>query len=644
MEHAPYYHRDIHPPTELQTHRERGEFIVKVRVRDGYQTYVIDYHPFDVVGWDGYVYPWTFSIHDFEPITGRIHMPPPSHQTFEGPNFVICSFCPRKLDFDPEAIPIPYHHSNLQSEEMIYYVDGNFSSRKGIEVGSITLHPSGLPHGPQPGLAEKSLGMTETHEYAVMCDTFHPLRLTPLAADLDDGRYMYSWAEDPASTAGRPTRTPPASPRTSRVRLVLDWDGTCTVRDSLVAAVHDLGDPSVYEASGEVRHLRRRARGRDRNASRHGRRGGRVGGRARRAAAGLPRARRARTARDRLERPAAADPAGAQREGVELEVRSNGRPVTGRLARALPDEGPCPVCGDRCKRRSLPDERPLVFVGDGYSDRCASLACDRVFARDGLARYLPTGSSLRAVRHARRCRCCAFLTRTTSSSPRPVPASSGRTWRTAWSTVCSTEPSTAGRCGSPPRPAGSRSSRSTRRRARSSSTCSARRSTSTRSTPGRRATPCSRRSRTASAGSGRRCSRIRSRRSITSITAQQISSARRGLDPEPARRAVRDADRRGVGVPDARADRRRPRGRARRGRLHAAQGGVRRCSGAQRRSTSAAWPPSTTTPCASGSPPCAGSARGPPNGSSRATSRGRPRGPPATSPCARRPSISTVST
>ncbi len=198
LEHAPYYHRDIHAPTELHMHREQGEFEVKVRVRGGYQTYVIDYHPFDVVGWDGYVYPWTFSIHDFEPITGRIHMPPPSHQTFAGPNFVICSFCPRKLDFDPEAIPIPYHHSNLQSEEMIYYVDGNFSSRKGIEVGSITLHPSGLPHGPQPGLAEKSLALTETHEYAVMCDTFHPLRLTTLAADLDDGKYMYSWAEDVA--------------------------------------------------------------------------------------------------------------------------------------------------------------------------------------------------------------------------------------------------------------------------------------------------------------------------------------------------------------------------------------------------------------------------------------------------------------
>ncbi len=198
LEHAPYYHRDIHPPTELETHRERGEFHVKVRVRGGYQTYVLDYHPFDVVGWDGYVYPWTFSIHDFEPITGRIHMPPPSHQTFQGRNFVICSFCPRKLDFDPQAIPIPYHHSNLNSEEMIYYVDGNFASRKAIEIGSVTLHPSGIPHGPAPGLAEKSIGMTETHELAVMCDTFHPLRLTKLAKQLDDGKYWHSWFEDPA--------------------------------------------------------------------------------------------------------------------------------------------------------------------------------------------------------------------------------------------------------------------------------------------------------------------------------------------------------------------------------------------------------------------------------------------------------------
>ena len=202
LEGAPYYHRDIHPPTELNTHRDRGDHLVKVRVRGGLQEYVLDYHPFDVVGWDGFLYPWTFSIHDFEPITGRIHQPPPSHQTFQGPNFVICSFCPRKLDSDPEAIPIPYHHSNLQSEEMIYYVSGNFGSRKGISVGSITLHPSGLPHGPQPGLAEMSLGVAETTELAVMCDTFRPLKLSALARDLDDGRYALSWYEPPSDDPG----------------------------------------------------------------------------------------------------------------------------------------------------------------------------------------------------------------------------------------------------------------------------------------------------------------------------------------------------------------------------------------------------------------------------------------------------------
>jgi homogentisate 1,2-dioxygenase len=198
LEGAPYYHRDIHPPAELKTHRDQDDFLVKVRVRGGVQDYVLDYHPFDVVGWDGFLYPWTFSIHDFEPITGRIHQPPPSHQTFQGPNFVICSFCPRKLDFDPESVPIPYHHSNLQSEEMIYYVSGNFGSRKGVSVGSITLHPSGLPHGPAPGLAEKALGVTETTELAVMCDTFRPLKLSTLARDLDDGHYAYSWYEPPS--------------------------------------------------------------------------------------------------------------------------------------------------------------------------------------------------------------------------------------------------------------------------------------------------------------------------------------------------------------------------------------------------------------------------------------------------------------
>ena len=168
---------------------------------------------------------------------------------------------------------------------MIYYVDGNFSSRKGIEVGSITLHPSGLPHGPQPGLAEKSLGMTETHEYAVMCDTFNPLRLTTLAADLDDGKYMYSWAEDPSpTTRARPTTIPPASPRTSKLmQLALDWDGTCTVRDSLVAAVHELGDPA--STSSRVRESYGEALAAEVATLRVERRGGSgVGGRARRAA------------------------------------------------------------------------------------------------------------------------------------------------------------------------------------------------------------------------------------------------------------------------------------------------------------------------------------------------------------------------
>jgi homogentisate 1,2-dioxygenase len=198
LEHAPYSQRDFHPPAELETHREQGDFELIVRVRGGYQRFMLDYQPLDVVGWDGYVYPYTFNIHDFEPKSGRLHQPPPAHQTFQGPNFVICSFCPRQLDWDPLAVPIPYHHSNLQSEEVIYYVDGQFGSRRGVDVGAITLHPSGLPHGPQPGLVEKSLGQTRTEELAVMCDTFNPLKLTALAADLDDPSYALSWRQNAA--------------------------------------------------------------------------------------------------------------------------------------------------------------------------------------------------------------------------------------------------------------------------------------------------------------------------------------------------------------------------------------------------------------------------------------------------------------
>jgi homogentisate 1,2-dioxygenase len=196
VEGAPYSHRDFHPPQDLETRHERGDFEVTVRVRGGHQRYTLDYHPFDVVGWDGYVYPYTFNVDDFEPVAGRIHQPPPVHQTFQGPNFVICSFCPRELDWDPLAIPIPYHHSNLQSEEVIYYVSGQFGSRRGIEPGSVTLHPSGLPHGPQPGLVERSLGARRTEELAVMWDTFRPLRLAGLARDLDDPAYALSWYED----------------------------------------------------------------------------------------------------------------------------------------------------------------------------------------------------------------------------------------------------------------------------------------------------------------------------------------------------------------------------------------------------------------------------------------------------------------
>jgi homogentisate 1,2-dioxygenase len=195
LEHSPYCERDLRPPTELPVHEERGEFDVRVRVNDEVMTYTYDFHPLDVVGWDGYLYPYAFNIADFEPITGRVHQPPPVHQTFEGPNFVVCSFCPRKLDYHPEAVPVPYNHSNIDSDEMIYYVSGNFGSRKGIEVSSITLHPRGIPHGPHPGTVEKSLGAERTEELAVMVDTFRPLKLGSAAEAMDDPQYPFSWLE-----------------------------------------------------------------------------------------------------------------------------------------------------------------------------------------------------------------------------------------------------------------------------------------------------------------------------------------------------------------------------------------------------------------------------------------------------------------
>ncbi|HJZ47711.1 MAG TPA: homogentisate 1,2-dioxygenase [Roseiflexaceae bacterium] len=195
LEHSPYCERDIRVPRELPSHDEPGEFPVLVRARDRLTMHTLDHHPLDAVGWDGYLYPWTFNIEDFEPITGRVHQPPPVHQTFKGPNFVICSFVPRKYDYHPLAIPAPYNHSNVDSDEVLYYVEGNFMSRKGIEEGSISLHPSGLPHGPHPGAAEGSIGKQGTEELAVMMDTFHPLRVAHAALPIEDEGYPYSWIE-----------------------------------------------------------------------------------------------------------------------------------------------------------------------------------------------------------------------------------------------------------------------------------------------------------------------------------------------------------------------------------------------------------------------------------------------------------------
>ena len=194
LEHSPYCERDIRVPAELETHTERGEYDVRIKVRDRLTRHVLDYHPFDVIGWDGYLYPWIFNIEDFEPITGRIHQPPPVHQTFEAHNFVVCSFVPRLFDYHPEGIPAPYNHSNVQSDEVLYYAEGNFMSRKGIDRCDISLHPFGLAHGPQPGMTEASIGKKETQELAVMVDTFNPLQLTAQAVALEKP-YMETWLE-----------------------------------------------------------------------------------------------------------------------------------------------------------------------------------------------------------------------------------------------------------------------------------------------------------------------------------------------------------------------------------------------------------------------------------------------------------------
>jgi homogentisate 1,2-dioxygenase len=195
LEHSPFCERDIRPPQNLQTHNEKGDFIIRAKKRGVLYNLHYGTHPFDVVGWDGYCYPFAFSIHDFEPITGRVHQPPPVHQTFEANNFVVCSFCPRLYDYHPDAIPAPYNHSNIDSDEVLYYVDGDFMSRKNVTRGMITLHPAGIPHGPHPGAVEKSIGKKETKELAVMVDTFHPLMLTRQALEIENEGYIMSWAE-----------------------------------------------------------------------------------------------------------------------------------------------------------------------------------------------------------------------------------------------------------------------------------------------------------------------------------------------------------------------------------------------------------------------------------------------------------------
>jgi len=195
LEHSPYCERDIREPQNLVAIDEAGDFVIKTKKRGRMYHIHYGYHPFDVVGWDGCCYPYAFSIHDFEPITGRVHQPPPVHQTFEAHNFVVCSFVPRLYDYHPQAIPAPYNHSNIDSDELLYYVDGDFMSRKNVTRGMLTLHPGGIPHGPHPGAVEKSIGKKETKELAVMVDTFHPLQLTVDALEIENNGYVMSWAE-----------------------------------------------------------------------------------------------------------------------------------------------------------------------------------------------------------------------------------------------------------------------------------------------------------------------------------------------------------------------------------------------------------------------------------------------------------------
>ena len=213
LERSPYHERDFRPPTELKTYDEEGEFEVRIKKHGKLHRYTYRYHPFDVVGWDGHMYPYAISIHDFEPITGRIHQPPPVHQMFEARNFVVCSFVPRLFDYHPESIPAPYNHSNIDSDEVLYYAEGQFMSHRGVERGSFTLHPGGIAHGPHPGAVEASIGAKGTEELAVMVDTFRPLNLTKTALEIERDDYAYSWkpeghdGHEATATNGQPAPT-----------------------------------------------------------------------------------------------------------------------------------------------------------------------------------------------------------------------------------------------------------------------------------------------------------------------------------------------------------------------------------------------------------------------------------------------------
>jgi len=195
LEHSPFCERDLRKPEVLETYDMEGDYLIYIKKGHNVYPYTYATHPFDIIGWDGCVYPYAFNIKDFEPITGRIHQPPPVHQTFEANNFVICCFVPRRYDYHPESIPAPYNHSNVDSDEVLYYVEGEFMSRKYVEEGMITLHPLGIPHGPHPGTVEKSIGQKGTEEYAVMVDTFYPLWITEEAVKVEIKDYHKSWIE-----------------------------------------------------------------------------------------------------------------------------------------------------------------------------------------------------------------------------------------------------------------------------------------------------------------------------------------------------------------------------------------------------------------------------------------------------------------